>query len=80
MKEAHNLNWESWNSADIETHYSTVHSAGGGIDDRGRLGHTKDVDYERMRDYAKWMSENIELDIDNVNFNIQGSYRNIYSN
>ena len=28
LKEAFNLNWESFKSADIETHYSTVHSAG----------------------------------------------------
>ena len=73
LKEAFNLNWESFKSADIETHYSTVHSAGGGISDRGRLNHTKDVDYEQVRGMAEWVSDNLELDIDNVNFNIQGN-------
>ena len=72
LTEAHNLNWDSQNSADIETHFSTIHPKAGGITDKGSLYHTKDFDYEQMRDYAKWISENMELDIDNVNFNIQG--------
>jgi len=37
LKEAFNLNRELWKSADVETHFSTVHPAGGGIDNRGRL-------------------------------------------
>ena len=73
LKEAHNLNWDSWNSADIETHFSTIHPEASGIGDSGGLGKHGDSKLERARDYAKWMSENIELDIDNVNFNIQGN-------
>ena len=72
LKEAFNLNKESWANADMETHFSAIHPEAGGITDKGSLYHTKDFDYEQMRDYAKWISENMELDIDNVNFNIQG--------
>ena len=25
LKEAFNLNWESWGATDIETHFSTIH-------------------------------------------------------
>jgi len=73
LKEAFNLNRESFNSADVETHFSTVHSAGGGINDRGRPWIMQNVDYEQVRDMAKWMNENAESQIDDLNFNIQGS-------
>ena len=43
------------------------------VNDRGRLSYTKDVDYEQVRGMAEWVSDNLELDIDNVNFNIQGN-------
>ena len=73
LKEAFNLNRESFKSADVETHFSTVHSAGGGINDRGRPWIMQDVDYERVRGWAKRMNENVESQIDDLNFNIQGS-------
>ena len=73
LKEAFNLNRESFKSADVETHFSTVHSAGGGINDRGRPWIMQNVDYEHVRDMAKWMNENAESQIDDLNFNIQGS-------
>ena len=73
LKEAFNLNRESFKSADVETHFSTVHSAGGGINDRGRPWIMQNVDYEQVRDMAKWMNENAESQIDDLNFNIQGS-------
>ena len=37
LKEAHNLNWDSWNSADVETHFSTVHPQGSFIGDDGEV-------------------------------------------
>ena len=73
MKEAFNLNWESWNSADIETHFSTIHPEGGGINDSGGLGKHGDYTLEQVRGWAKWMNENVESQIDDLNFNIQGS-------
>ena len=73
LKEAFNLNRDSLKSADVETHFSTVHSAGGGINDRGRPWIMQNVDYEQVRDMAKWMNENAESQIDDLNFNIQGS-------
>jgi len=74
LKEAFNLNRESFKSADVETHFSTVHSAGGGINDRGRPWIMQDVDYERVRDMAKRMNENVESQIDDLNFNIARQY------
>ena len=73
LKEAFNLNWESWQSADIETHNSTIHPEGSGINDSGSLSKHGDYTLEQIRDYAEWVNENLELDIDNVNFNIQGN-------
>ena len=31
LKEAHNLNWDSWEAADVETHFGTIHPEGSGI-------------------------------------------------
>ena len=73
LKEAFNLNRESWNSADIETHFSTIHPEGGGINDSGGLGKHGDYTLEQVRGWAKWMNENVESQIDDLNFNIQGS-------
>ena len=73
LKEAFNLNRELWKSADVETHFSTVHPAGGGIDNRGRLWTMQDVDYEQVRNYVQERKENRESQIDDLNFNIQGS-------
>ena len=61
MKEAFNLNWESWNSADIETHHSTIHPEASGINDSGGLDKHGDSKLEQVRDMAKWMSENMEI-------------------
>ena len=41
LKEAHNLNWESWAAADMETHFSTVRPEGSGIFDNGYLSSMK---------------------------------------
>ena len=73
LKEAFNLNRDSWNSADIETHNSTIHPEGGGINDSGGLGKHGDYTLEQVRGWAKWMNENVESQIDDLNFNIQGS-------
>ena len=73
LKEAFNLNRDSWNSADVETHFSTVHPQGSFIGDDGDLGDFQDVDYEGAHGWAKWLNENIELQMDNLNFNIQGN-------
>jgi len=73
LKEAFNLSRESWKAADVETHFSTVHPQGGGIDADGSPWTMQDVDYERARDWAKWMNERREHQMDNLNFNIQGS-------
>ena len=73
LKEAFNLNRESWKSADIETHNSTIHPEGGGINDSGGLGKHGDYTLEQVRGWAKWMNENVESQIDDLNFNIQGS-------
>ena len=73
LKEAFNLNRDSLNSADVETHFSTVHSAGGGIDANGSSWIVQDIDYERARGWIKNRNENRELRIDDLNFNIQGS-------
>ena len=73
LKEAFNLNRESWNSADIETHFSTIHPEGGGINDSGGLGKHGDYTLEQVRGWAKWMNENMESQMDNLNFNIQGN-------
>ena len=73
LKEAFNLNRESWKSADIETHFSTIHPEGGRINDSGGLGKHGDYTLEQVRGWAKWMNENVESQIDDLNFNIQGS-------
>ena len=61
----------------MATHFSTVHPQGGGIDADGSLWTMQDVDYERARGWAKWMNEKREHQIDNLNFNIQGSTANV---
>jgi len=73
LKEAFNLNRDSWNSADVETHFGTVHPQGSFIGDDGGLGDFQDIDYERARNWAKWVNENMEVQMDNLNFNIQGN-------
>ena len=73
LKEAFNLNRDSLKSADVETHFSTVHSAGGGINDRGRPWIVQDIDYEQARGWIKSRNENRESQVDDLNFNIQGS-------
>ena len=71
LEEAFNLNWESFKSADIEIHYSTVHSAGSGIFDDGNLGGMKNINYDEVRDWAKSIYETVDFQMDNLNFNIQ---------
>ena len=73
LKEAHNLNWESWATADMETHFSTTHPDGSGIFDDGYLGSMKNVDYDQARDSAKSMYETVDFQMDNLNFNVQGN-------
>ena len=73
MKEAHNLNWESWAAADMETHFSTVRPEGSGIFDNGYLSSMKNVDYDQARDSAKSMYETVDFQMDNLNFNVQGN-------
>ena len=73
LKEAHNLNWESWTAADMETHFSTVRPEGSGIFDNGYLSSMKNVDYDQARNMAKQWYENFEVQIGNPNFNIQGN-------
>ena len=73
LKEAHNLNWESWAAADMETHFSTVRPEGSGIFDNGYLSSMKNVDYDQARDSAKSMYETVDFQMDNLNFNVQGN-------
>ena len=74
LKEAHNLHWEGWKSADMETHFSTVHPEGSGIFPNGYLASgMKNLDYDSLRNSAKQWYENFEVQIGNPNFNIQGN-------
>jgi steroid delta-isomerase-like uncharacterized protein len=74
LKEAHNLHWEGWKSADMETHFSTVHPEGSGIGPNGYLvSSMKNLDYDSHRNGAKQWYENFEVQMDNLNFNIQGN-------
>ena len=74
LKEAHNLHWEGWKSADMETHFSTVHPEGSGIFPNGYLvSSMKNLDYDSHRNGAKQWYENFEVQMDNLNFNIQGN-------
>ena len=74
LKEAHNLHWEGWKSADMETHFSTVHPEGSGIFPDGYLASgMKNLDYDSLRNSAKQWYENFEVQMDNLNFNIQGN-------
>ena len=74
LKEAHNLHWEGWKSADMETHFSTVHPEGSGIFPNGYLvSSMKNLDYDSHRNGAKQWYENFEAHMDNLNFNIQGN-------
>ena len=74
LKEAHNLHWEGWKSADMETHFSTVHPEGSGIFPDGYLASgMKNLDYDSLRNSAKQWYENFEVQIGNPNFNIQGN-------
>ena len=73
LKEAFDLSRESWKATDVETHFSTVHPAGGGINANGSLWTMQDVDYERARGWAKSSNENRESQIDGLDFNIQGN-------
>mgnify|MGYP001165484271 FL=1 len=72
LKEAHNLHWEGWKSADMETHFSTVHPEGSGIFPDGYLASgMKNLDYDSLRNSAKQWYENFEVQMDNLNFNIR---------
>ena len=73
LKEAHNLNWDSWEAADVETHFGTIHPEGSGIFDDGNLVGMQNVDYDQVRNMAKQRYENFEVQMDNLNFNIQGN-------
>ena len=73
LKEAHNLNWESWAAADMETHFSTTHPEGSGIFEDGNLGGMKNINYDQVRDWAKSLYETFDFQRDNLNFNIQGN-------
>ena len=73
LKEAHNLNWDSWEAADVETHFGTIHPEGSGIFDDGNLVGMQNVDYDQARNMAKQWYENFEVQIGNPNFNIQGN-------
>ena len=73
LKEAHNLNWESWAAADMETHFGTIHPEGGGIFDDGNLVGMQNPNYDQVRDWAKSMYETVDFQMDNPNFNIQGA-------
>ena len=74
LKEAHNLHWEGWKSADMETHFSTVYPEGSGIFPDGYLASSmKNLDYDSLRNSAKQWYENFEVQIGNPNFNIQGN-------
>ena len=37
LKATHNLHWKGWESADMETHFSTVHPEGSGVFPNGDL-------------------------------------------
>ena len=73
LKEAHNLNWESWAAADMETHFSTTDPEGSGIFEDGNLGGMKNINYDQVRDWAKSLYETFDFQRDNLNFNIQGN-------
>ena len=51
LKEAFNLNRDSWNSADVETHFSTVHPQGSFIGDDGDLGVYQTDQLQKLLDY-----------------------------
>ena len=74
LKEAFNLSRESWKAADVETFFSTWHPEGRGIhQNAGCNCSVQDADYEKVRNSAQWMNENREHQIDDLDFNIQGS-------
>ena len=75
LKEAFNLSRESWRTADLEAHFSTVHPAGSRITANGRIGVVQDgiQNVEQIRGWITRMNENREFQIADLNFNIQGS-------
>ena len=74
LKEAFNLSRESWRTADLEAHFSTVHPAGSRITANGRIGVVQDgiQNVEQIRGWITRMNENREFQIADLNFNIQG--------
>ena len=72
LKATHNLHWKGWESADMETHFSTVHPEGSGVFPNGDLASDmKNLDYDGHRNSAKRWYENFEVQMDNLNFKIR---------
>ena len=81
LKEAFSLSRESWQSADVETHFSLIHPEASRIGTGGVLRSImQDVDYETERNRAKEIYEGRESRIDDLDFNIQGSVATVTFN
>ncbi len=73
LKAAFNLNWESWESADMETHFSTIYPESSGIFNDGNLSDMKNIDYDQVRQWAKSIYQTVDIQRDTPNFNIRGN-------
>ena len=73
LKAAFNLNWESWESADMETHFSTIYPESSGIFNDGNLSDMKNIDYDQGRQWAKSIYQTVDIQRDTPNFNIRGN-------
>ena len=81
LKEAFSLSRESWQSADVETHFSLIRPEAKSMGTGGVLGEMlQDVDYEEVRNTAKRMNEGREYRIDDLDFNIHGSVATVTFN
>ena len=73
LKAAFNLNWESWESADMETHFSTIYPESSGIFNDGNLSDMKNIDYDQVRQWVKSIYQTVDIQRDTPNFNIRGN-------
>ncbi len=81
LKEAFNRSRDSWQSADVETYFSLIHPEASRIGTGGVLHSImQDVDYEAERNRSKKIYEGREFQIDDLDFDIQGSVATVTFN